>query len=149
MVAAEGDAPGMEPCHSCDDTACVCPEHLHWGTHQENMQEMGERKRAGATRYPDRYRIPKPNSGHRGDSHPLRKNPGLAARGEHHGSKTRPERWRRGTGIPWSQLDPEKVRAIRLRLAAGETPTMIAPDFGVGRGTIRAIAEGRSWRHVA
>jgi hypothetical protein len=150
MVAKVGNAPDMEPCHSCDRPECVNPEHLHWGTHQENMLEMGSRNRAGSMRHPERYRgLKKPGSGHRGDDHPFRKNPGLAARGDRHGSKTHPERWARGERTGISKLTDDKVRAIRKRLAAGDVPTVIAPGFGVGRGTIRAIAEGRTWRHVA
>lgn len=150
MEAKAGAAPGMEPCHSCDRPECVAPDHLHWGTHRENMIEMAERQRTGSVRHPDRYRGRKisPDKVLRGDAHPFRQHPEYAARGERHGSKTHPERWVRGEAIPWSKLTAEKVRAIRQRLADGDTPAVIAPDFGVGRGTVRAIAENRTWRHV-
>lgn len=136
MIAKAGRAPGMEPCHSCDRPECVSPDHLRWGTHQENMQEMGDRQRAGAARHPESYRDLRPPV-LRGDDHPFRKNPQFAARGDRHGSKTHPERWARGERTGISKLTDDKVRAIRERLAAGEMPTVIAPDFGVGRGTIR------------
>jgi hypothetical protein len=151
LKAGAGDAPGMEPCHSCDRPACVAPGHLHWGTHQENMKEMGARRRAGAQRFPERYadrQWPPGRAAPRGDDHPMHRNPMLAARGERHGSKTHPERWTRGEATPWSVLTEVQIPGIRQRLADGERPSAIAADLGVGRGTIRAIAEGRSWRHV-
>lgn len=35
---------GMHILHTCDVKACVNPEHLREGTHQENMREAAERK---------------------------------------------------------------------------------------------------------
>jgi hypothetical protein len=37
---------GLEVCHLCDETACINPEHLKCGTHEENMAEKAERERA-------------------------------------------------------------------------------------------------------
>ena len=37
---------GMEVMHSCDDPGCVDPEHLHIGTHKDNMHECVERRRS-------------------------------------------------------------------------------------------------------
>lgn len=151
MEAGTGPAPRMEPCHSCDRPACVAPAHLRWGTHQENMAEMGARRRSGAQQYPERYTAERwqRTGALRGDDHPMHRNPMLAARGERHGSKTHPERWARGEAISWSKLTAAQIPGIRQRLAAGEKPVAIARDYGVERGTIRAIAEGRTWRHVS
>ena len=43
---AHGSAPdGTEVCHSCDNRGCVNPDHLRWGTRQENVDDMIERGR--------------------------------------------------------------------------------------------------------
>jgi predicted XRE-type DNA-binding protein len=36
--------------HSCDNRVCCNPNHLSWGTHQDNMDDMKERERHGIPR---------------------------------------------------------------------------------------------------
>ena len=49
----------------------------------------------------------------------------------------------------WVVLDAEKVRQIRCLIGLGLSLTWIARQFGVGRGTVQAIDERRTWRDVA
>lgn len=47
-----------------------------------------------------------------------------------------------------AKLDPEKVRAIRVRLHGGESAASIAPDFGVQKRAINKIRAGETWGEV-
>lgn len=40
-----GPMNGLYATHSCDNRACINPDHIRPGTHQSNMQEAFERKR--------------------------------------------------------------------------------------------------------
>ena len=144
--------PGMEPCHSCDRPPCVAPHHLHWGTHKENMQEMGQRGRARVQQYPETVL--------RGGPHPFRLHPELIPRGRRGGNyasgddhwtrRMRDQLSWRGTAHHMARLTPEIVREIRVRGKAGEGALSISRSLGVGRTTVRAVLEGRTWtqQHV-
>lgn len=64
------DPGDLDVLHSCDNPACVRPEHLHLGTHQDNMQERDER---GRTAQGDRHWAFNKPGVHEGESHPLAK----------------------------------------------------------------------------
>ena len=50
-----------------------------------------------------------------------------------------------GEQIAGSRLSPADVLAIR---AAVGSQMQIAQRFGIGRGTVRAILSGRTWKHI-
>jgi transposase len=54
----------------------------------------------------------------------------------------------RGRRLPHAKLDEEQVREIREHLTAGVSQLEVARMYGVGRSTIRNIADGSSWAHV-
>lgn len=153
VLEASGHAPppGTEPCHSCDRPPCVAPHHLHWGTHKENMQEMGRRGRSGPTQHPE--------SRTWGDGHAFRLHPELIPRsprsgnfasGDDHWTRRMPDQvsWR-GTAHHQARITPDIVREIRARGKTGEGATSIARGLGIGRTTVRAVLEGRTWAHIA
>jgi len=36
----------LEVCHTCDNPACVSPDHLFVGTHKQNMKDLKDKKRS-------------------------------------------------------------------------------------------------------
>ena len=47
--------PGDHALHSCDNPPCINPDHLRWGTHQENMADRVTRKRGASNKGEKHY----------------------------------------------------------------------------------------------
>ena len=58
LVLASGppESEELHALHSCDNPGCCRPDHLRWGSREENMQEMAQKGRAGIQRHPERYK---------------------------------------------------------------------------------------------
>lgn len=142
-------SPEMCACHSCDRPPCVSPAHLRWGTVSDNVQDCADRGRHPSQNGKAGF---KPGAQNVLAMHPeLRRVPTVQPRmrGDQHWTRLRPDliTWQ-GTNHYRARLDPDKVREIRARWAAGQTLTQIRTYFGVGETTVWAVIEGRTWKHV-
>jgi hypothetical protein len=145
MASGETVPSDLEIGHTCDVKLCVRndgPEgtyevggvqyrrfgHLWLATHAANILDRDLKGRTAAgDRSPSRLHV---GSRPRGESHPLRKRPELAARGERVG------------GV---RLTEQAVREIRHRAASGESHRSLAAAFGVNRRTISFVVQRRTW----
>lgn len=101
-----GEIPeGMEVMHSCDNRACINPDHLSLGTHKENMRDMINKGRrvqgnANPVKGADRWQ-----------SHQV------MVLGKPYGSKKEAERelgLGSGTVNYWIKNKPEKARLMTI-----------------------------------
>ena len=123
---------GLHVLHKCDHKSCVRPSHLFLGTQLENMRDVVARG------------LRKPATG---DRHGSRTHPERVARGDRSGARTHPERWARGEQHRDAKLTGAQVLEIR---AKGESETLrsLASEYGVSKGAIQKILDGKSWRHI-
>jgi hypothetical protein len=117
--------------HSCDNRNCVNPGHLRLGTHTGNMSDRSVRGRTA-----------------RGNRHGSRTRPESVQRGETHWARRRPECIRRGEAHPQARLSEKQIRRIRYLKRKGTAGCKLSEMFGVTPGTISAIVNNKSWRHV-
>lgn len=96
-----GSMKGLCVCHTCDNRACVNPDHMFLGTLAENLEDM-----------------------------------------------TRKGRRPIGTTHVKSKLNPDLVREIRVKAAAGENMTAWAREHGLSQGCVTDVVRGKTWRHV-
>jgi len=109
---------GLVVMHACDNPKCCNIEHLSLGTKKQNTEDMYSKGRES-----------KPPT-HSGDSHPLRRNPSLAASGSRNGN---------------SVLDEEQVKQIFCSdLSLGQ----LASLYNVSKPTIHSIKKRKTWRGV-
>jgi hypothetical protein len=82
-----------------------------------------------------------------GDRTGARRHPERRARGDRNGTRTHPE-ITRGENNPRALFTNEQVRAIKRRLAAGESHRALADEFKVRPYNIYRIASGKNYSHV-
>lgn len=111
-------AQGFFVLHHCDNPSCVNPVHLWLGTPADNVRDREWKKRGGA------------------------------AYGDRNGSKTMPNRIRRGQDAPSAKLTTAQVLEIRALFAAGRPKKTLAKRYGVHRATIFSIVNRETWTHV-
>lgn len=74
---------------------------------------------------------------------------GRNARGERHGSRTKPEKWHRGEQVHGAKLTEAAVRSIRSEYAAGGvTLHQLARKWQVRHTAIWEVVRRISWLHI-
>lgn len=123
-LAHVGEIPDrMCVCHSCDNPACVNPDHLFLGTHLDNMRDRSEKCRCYSA--------------------PGAKNPNFG--GKHYSKKT-PEKIIRGEDCRHSILSATSVAEIR---SLQKPYQEIARIYGVSISAIGRVKRRESWAHVS
>ena len=82
----------------------------------------------------------------RGDRHGSRTKPERVPRGDRNGARRNPELLPRGERHGMAKLTASAVREIRRRRAAGETWRALGAAFGVSKSTARRAGTGKCWR---
>lgn len=119
---------GMFVCHHCDNPVCCNPSHLFIGTHQDNVDDKVAKGRQAR--------------GERMTAAKLL----TAARGDRHGSKTHPEKWRRGADRPDARFSVDDVRAIRAEYAlGGVTLQEIGARHGTAKSTVSRLVRRETY----
>lgn len=126
---AKGPIPsGKHVCHTCDNPACINPDHLWVGTHADNMADKEAKGR--------------------GTKPPIR-------RGKYHWRNRYPERVKRGEESPTSRLTAADVIGIRLAYVKGVPIEDIANAFGISPASVPDyittnddMTTFKAWGHV-
>jgi hypothetical protein len=124
--------------HKCDNRPCCNPAHLILGTHQDNMDDMRERRRAAA-----------------GDNNGSRLHPERLKRGLDHPGTLHPEHLPRGEGHGMSKLTEDAVRDILANYVPGKpgpnskaNARELAAKHGVDRSLVYLVYRRKIWKHI-
>lgn len=125
---------GVSILHSCDNRACVRPDHLFMGTQLDNVTDMMRKGRGNKAS---------------GDRNASRLYPGIHCWGPRHTLRLHPERQARGERVNNAKLEAAQVLEIRRRWKAGEASQhALAGEYGVTLSAIHSIVIDRTWRHL-
>lgn len=104
--------------HECDNPACCNPDHLWLGTRKDNNDDRDRKGRQ------------------------------VAARGEHHWSRTKSESYPRGEQHTNSKITDLQAIGIMARWLQGISIKQVAQEFGVSECPIAKIVHGKSRQHL-
>lgn len=129
-VIYRGDIPeGMSVLHHCDNRACINPNHLYLGTHQDNMRDMVRRGRSLS-----------------GDKNPSHLHPDRRARGL---AITKNRKNTVGERNANSKLTWDSVREIRALYGSGNiTQVQLSKKYNVAQTVISKIVIGQAWKEA-
>lgn len=112
-----GEIPdGFCVCHKCDNPACWNPFHLFLETIAGNNADRDAKGRQ------------------------------RSRSGDGNGSRTHPERLRRGESHPMAKLTLSDVRLIRLLRERGVSVLKLAAQFSVGKSTVKRVVNRKNWK---
>ena len=152
----------LHVCHTCDNPACVRPDHLFLGTNEENHLDKIAKGRARVPAGEKHWRAvlteeqarailgdPRPHSHiaseygvHPGTISSLKTRVSWPHLGPTKGVKAKRVSPRKGVS---DKITPEIVRAIR---ASHDRGIDLAARYGVTKATITDIRKRRSWAHI-
>jgi response regulator of citrate/malate metabolism len=91
----------------------------------------------------------KKNRHAKGERHGTHTKPESVKRGDDTFFRRHPERVPRGSENGNSALTEDDVRQIRHMLSEGHTQTAVAKHFGISQTTVSCIALRKTWAHLA
>ncbi len=117
--------PGVSVLHSCDNRACVRPDHLFLGTQLDNVTDMLKKGRGNKAS---------------GDRNASRLYPGIHHWGPNHTLRLHPERQARGERVAKAKLTAPQVVEIRAEWRQGISQHALAHKFEVTLSCSTSVA---------